>query len=179
MQLLHKWWGKVTSFGYQLGIANKPWKEVFDSPPERNTLIFTLKVLGTLEAIKYELENDHLSNFSQLIKAETFVDLLEQAEHLFENGYYIASGIIGRAVLEEHLRNLCDINNCVPEKNKPTLNDFNQSLYKKEYYTKTRMKQIDALASIGNDAAHIKPELNATDVKKLLSDLPGIIEQTS
>jgi hypothetical protein len=175
---LYKWWGKVKSFNYQLGTAAKPWQEVLTSEPERNTLIFVTQVLGTLEAIKHELENDHLDTLTQLIRAKTMADLLEQGQHLFDNAYYLAAGVIGRAVLEEHLRNLCEDLKCYPTKDRPTINDYNMELYKKEHYSKTKMKHIDVLASIGNNAAHNLPELDASEVKKLLSEIPEIIEST-
>ncbi len=81
LQLFHKWWGKVKSFGYQLGTAAKPWQEMLTKDPKGNTLTFVKQVLGTLEAIKHELENDHLITFTQLIRAETLADLLDQAQH--------------------------------------------------------------------------------------------------
>ena len=129
-----------------------------------------------LEAVKHELENDHLESFSKLVRAETLADLLEQAEKLQSNGYYLAAGVIGRCVLEEHLRTSCDGLGCSPTKQKPTLNDFNMALYNADHYAKTKMKQIDALASVGNDAAHNKPELNKDDVARLLNELPSVLE---
>lgn len=178
LQSLHRWWGKVKSFGYQLGIAAKPWQEMFATEPERNTLRFALCVLGTLEAIKHELENDHLNVFTQLIRAETLADLQDQAKHLFDAGYHLAAGVIGRAILEEHLRATCDTLGCSPQKQRPTINDFNQALYGIQHYSKTKMKHIETLATIGNDAAHNKPNLDSSDVKKLILDLPEIIEST-
>lgn len=179
LQLLHKWWGKVRSFGYLLGPYAKPWQEVLTTDPERNTLAFVRRVLGTLEAIKHELENDRFETFSRLVRAETFSDLLDQAQHLFDNGYFLAAGVIGRAVLEEHLRVTCDALGCAPSKQRPTINDLNQALYAGQHYSKTKMKQVDLLASIGNDAAHNKPNLDSADIKRLLLDLPEVIESTS
>lgn len=178
LQLFYKWWGKVKSFGHQLGLAAKPWQEMFSKDPERNTLAFAKQVLGTLEAIRHELENDHLETVTQLVKAETLADLLDQAENLFENGYYLAAGVIGRAVLEEHLRSICDTLSCSPPKKHPTISDFNQALYGIQHYSKIKMKQIDMLASIGNDAAHNNPNLDSADVKKMLADLPEVIDST-
>jgi len=178
LQLLHKWWGKVKSFAHQLGTAAKPWQEIFSTDPERNTLVFAKRVLGTLEAIRHELENDHLETVTQLVKAETLADLLDQAEHLFESGYHLAAGVIGRAVLEEHLRTICDTLSCSPSKKRPTISDFNQALYDVQHYSKIKMKQIDVLTSIGNDAAHNNPNLDSADVKKMLADLPEVIEST-
>ena len=178
IQKLHKWWGKVKSFGYQLGTAAKPWQEMFSTDPERNVLTFAQRVLGTLEAIRHELENDHLETVTQLVKAETLADLLDQAEHLFESEYHLAAGVIGRAVLEEHLRTTCDTLSCSPPKKRPTISDFNQALYGIQHYSKIKMKQIDMLASVGNDAAHNNPKLDSADVKKMLADLPEVIDST-
>ena len=178
LQIFFEWWGKVKSFGNQLGTAAKPWQDVFSISPAQNTLGFAKMVLGTLQAIKHELENDHLETFSQLIRAETFSDLLEQAETLFGNGYCLAAGVLGRAVLEEHLRTTCDILDCTPSKKRPTINDFNQALYGFQHYSKIKMKQIDTLASIGNAAAHNNPPPDPAEVKKMLLDLPEVIDST-
>jgi len=178
IESFYKWWGKVKSFGHQLSTAAKPWQEIFSKDSQGNTLGFTKMVLGTLEAINSELENDHLETVIQLVKAETLADLLDQAEHLFDSGYHLAAGVIGRAVLEEHLRTTCDTLSCSPPKQRPTIFDFNQALYGVQHYSKIKMKQIDVLASIGNDAAHNKPNLDSADVKKMLVDLPDVIDST-
>lgn len=177
VQLFHKWWGKIKSFGHQLGSAAKPWQELFSSTPD--TSLGSVKVfLGMLEAIRHEIENDYLQTITQLVKAETLADLLSQAETLFENGYHLAAGVLGRAVLEEHLRATCLSLNCIPEKKRPTINDFNQSLYAVQHYNKIKMKQIDTLAAIGNDAAHNNPDIEPGDIEKLLADLPQLIDTT-
>ena len=178
MTELHTWWAKVKSFGHLLGTAARPWKSTFESEPEQNSLVFAMKIHGVLQAIRHELINDHLESFSELIRAETLADLLDQAEHLFRKGYFLAAGVLGRAVLEEHLRGLCTTLACKPPKKKPTLNDYNMALYGVAHYSKTRMKQIDALTSIGNEAAHNSPDLSQADVKKLLFDLPELIGAT-
>ena len=176
-QQFHKWWGKIKSLGHQLGAAAKPWQELFSSNPN-NSLASVKVLLGTLQAIKHELENDYLQNITQLVKAETLADLLDQGEHLFESGYHLAAGVIGRAVLEEHLRTTCLYLNCSPNKKRPTINDYNQALYGMQHYSKIKMKQIDTLAAIGNDAAHNKPGIDTSDIKKMLTDLPEIIDST-
>ena len=38
------------------------------------------------------------------------------------------------------------------------------------------MKQIETLAAIGNDAAHNSPDLDSADVRKMLADLPEVID---
>lgn len=176
-QVFHKWWGKIKSLAHQLGPAAKPWNDIFSVKPN-NAYVAVEVILGTLESIKHELENDYLDTITQFVKAETFSDLLDQAEHLFSEGYFLAAGVIGRAVLEGHLRNVCQELGCLPDKKRPTINDFNQSLYKIEHYSKIKMKQIDTLASIGNDAAHNNPNINSSYIQKLIKDLPEIMEST-
>lgn len=177
-QKLNKWMGKFKSLGHQLGNAAAPWQEIFSLDTKKNSLSLAQRVLGTIEAIQHEIENDYLSSFTQFVKAETLADLLEQAEHLKEQGYYLAAAVIGRAILEEHLRNLCEEIGCMPEKNKPTINDFNQSLYKEKHYSKIVMKHVDTLAAIGNAAAHNTDEFNSSDAEKLINDLPSLIDST-
>lgn len=177
IKAFHSWWGKVKSLGYQLGTAAKPWQDLFTTQVT-SSLAAVEVILGTIHAIKHEIENDYLESFSQLIQAETFSDLLEQAEHLFESGYHLGAGVIARAVLEQHLRATCESLEVELNKNRPTINDYNQALYKIEHYSKIKMKQIDALASIGNDAAHNNPDLRSEDIKKMISELPEIIEST-
>lgn len=179
LQALHRWWGKVKSLAHQLGMAARPWERALSTDPERNTLAFVKIIIGTLEAIKHELEHDHLESFTQIVRAETLADLIEQAEHLFESGYHLAAGVIGRAILEEHLRKTCETLGCLSNKPRQAINDFNQALYGAQHYSKIKMKQVETLAAIGNDAAHNVPTLQAADVKKLLADLPEIIESTS
>jgi len=45
-QSLHQWWGRVKSFGHQLGKAARPWQDDFDNGPERNTLGFVKRIQG-------------------------------------------------------------------------------------------------------------------------------------
>lgn len=176
---LSRWWGKVKSFIHLLGPLAKPWYKDFEANPKLNTLFFTQHIKGTLEAIYSEIENDHFLTMYQMLRAETLIDLFEQAELLLNNGYYLASGVIGRAILEEHLRTICKELDFYPDKEKPTLNDFNLALYKNDFYSKTKMKHIDTLISIGNNAAHNNEELTIADIKKLIQDLPELIDSTN
>ena len=58
------------------------------------------------------------------MRAEAFESLLEQADYLLSEGYFLAAGVLGRAVLEEHLRKWCDLKAYSPAKQRPTINDF-------------------------------------------------------
>jgi hypothetical protein len=116
LQAFHRWWAKVNSLARQLGTAAAPWRDALARHPVANSLAIALETLGTLQGILYELQHDHLRTFTSIVRAETLADLLEQAEHLFNAGYTLAAGVIGRAVLEEHLRTTCDALGCLPDK---------------------------------------------------------------
>ena len=59
----------------------------------------------------------------------------------------------------------------MPDKDRPTIYDYNMSLYKGEKYDKMTMKLVDVMAAIGNKATHAKGEIVIGDVRKLKSDL--------
>ena len=69
-----------------------------------NSLENALSVLGSLKSIKESLDDGLLIRFEDIVYAEAFSDLVEQAEYLYEQGYFLASGVILRAVLEERLK---------------------------------------------------------------------------
>ena len=126
--------------------------------------------LAALETIKFAIEQGLLESYRSLVVAEACADLYAQGQHLFEQGYFLAAGVIFRAVLEEKLRELCLGAACMPEKDRPTISDFNQALYKCESvaYDKSMMLNMTSLASVGNDAAHNKESLKKEDVERLM-----------
>jgi len=131
--------------------------------------------IGGLRALRNAVEDDLLIQVESLAIAEAFDDLLEQADHFFANGYLLAAGVLGRAVLEEHLRKLCDAKKCTPQKPRLTLSDFYDALDKANEITKIERKQIESLAAIGNHAAHNKPGFKSEDVERLLRDVRGFL----
>ncbi|MBK7243522.1 MAG: DUF4145 domain-containing protein [Saprospiraceae bacterium] len=166
-----KWKSNCNVLLNLLGDLSKPWDDEIGGV-QGNTLVKAKNILGALKSMKETIDNGYLIRIEDLIFAEAFSNLIEQAEYLYSNGYFLASGVLGRAVLEEKLRNLCDSNNLFFSKNRPTLNDFNTELFKSKIYDKIEFKSIDHLISIGNSAAHNKP-INKEDVKKLID---GVIE---
>jgi hypothetical protein len=110
-----------------------------------------------------------------LVRAEAFESLLEQADYLLASGYALAAGVLGRAVLEEHLRKWCEVKGCRPAKDKPTINDYNSELYKAKHLNLSQMKHVESLAAVGNEAAHNKPTLTADGVERLLRDVRELL----
>ena len=159
-----------------MGGQAKPWRKMLKGDAA-NSIEIAMGMLGTLRAIEDAVNNDLLVRFEDLVFAEAFSDLIEQAEYLFEQGYTLACGVILRAVLEERLRNMCDRSDCLPNKKRGTLNDYNAELYKSNVYDKITMKHVDAMAAIGNDAAHNKPDLKKDDVKRFKNDLVSFLQK--
>ena len=56
---------------------------------------------GILRAAREDYANGYLFDIKQLIAAEVFDDLLEQAEHLLDAGYQEAAAVLAGAVLED------------------------------------------------------------------------------
>jgi hypothetical protein len=177
IERVYEWWAGINTLKHILG-HNTPWSDILNQQPEVSDPIFVNEFLGTIKGIRYSIDNNYLDNFKDIVLEETNLDLIEQAEELLNKKYFLAAGVIFRAVLEEHLRNICRKKKIIIGKTKPSISDFNQALYKAEHYSKTRMKQIDTLASIGNNAAHNSPELTNEDVKFFSRELPPILEAT-
>jgi hypothetical protein len=156
-----------------LGTAAHAWQGSFAEP--NNYLSNALAMQGAIQGIKKALERGMLVKVEDLVLAETFDDLLEQGDYLQGHGYFLAAGVLGRAVLEEHLRKWCDRSGCKPTIPKPTIDHYKTSLYTANHLDKISMKHVEAMAAIGNDAAHAKTGLKADDVKRLLHDVRAFL----
>lgn len=81
-----------------------------------------------------------------------FGDLLEQSEHLLEQGYYQAAAVLAGGILEDSLRKLCQTHGVsIPAK--PKIDAMNSELTKKGIYSVLVQKRITWLADIRNKAA--------------------------
>jgi hypothetical protein len=149
------------------------------APSVENDLSAAIGTQGALKGIRQSLQEGLIVRFEDLVLAETFSDLCEQADYLFQQGYFLAAAVIARAVLEERLRRLCTAHECLPDRERPTLGDFNTELYKRTIYDKITFKHVDALAAIGNNAAHNNPDLEKQDVRRLLDGLQGFLGRFS
>jgi hypothetical protein len=114
-----------------------------------------------LTALRSDYEADRLQSFRELVHADLFADLLEQADHLLEQGYKDAAAVTAGAVLEEHLRKLCSrhtvpttftdgAGNVRPKK----LDTMNADLAKSSAYGKIEQQSVTAWAAIRNAVAH-------------------------
>lgn len=158
-----------------LGDLASPWSEIFNGK-KVNTLINVKSMIGALRSISDTIDNGYLVSIEDLIFAEAFSNLIEQADYLYEQEYLLAAGVIARAVLEEKLRNLCDTQQIKIASEKPTLSIFNIALYKDKFYDKIEFKNIDFLISIGNNAAHNLP-IKKEEIRRLIDGVLDILKK--
>jgi hypothetical protein len=120
-------------------------------------------IIGTVTALRSDLQNDYLKSFSDIIQSEVFSDYLEMAEHLLSEGNKDPSAVLVGSTLEVQLRELCISNgidievtnnkgNLVPKK----ADLMNSDLAKANIYSSAYQKQIIAWLGIRNSAAHGK-----------------------
>jgi hypothetical protein len=173
-----KWRASCNLLMSLMGDLAEPWQHALRGHAS-NSLTAAKSMHGTLQAIRDAIDNDLLVRFEDLVFAEAFSDLVEQAEYLFDQGYILASGVILRAVLEERLRRMCNRRGCDPQKKRPTIADYNMELYKAKVYDKITLKHVESMAAVGNDAAHNNPDLDKSDVERFKRDLVSFLAKYS
>jgi hypothetical protein len=143
-------------------------------------------IIGTIQALKSDLENDYLKSFSEIIQSEVFSDYLEMAEHLLNEGYKDPAAVLVGSTLEVHLRELCisegiDIET-TNSKGKlfPKKADLmNSDLAKSNTYSSAYQKQIIAWLGIRNSAAHGKySEYTKEEISLMLQGIRQFILTT-
>ena len=116
---------------------------------------------GLLEAVRADYAEERLGNALELIHADLFSDMLEGANYLLGENWTAAAAVMARAVLEQHLRELCRKHGIPTEVKKPNgkirklmIEDMNRELRRKDIYANNTLKDVTAWADVGNAAAH-------------------------
>jgi hypothetical protein len=123
----------------------KVWDEMLQPPSDNRKSSFD-KINGVLDSIASALAKGRLATIEEVVSAEVLGDLLEHAEELLRSRFNLAAAIILRAVLGERLRKLCASNGCVPNVQRPTVENFKQSLYAAQVIDKIVVKDINWMA---------------------------------
>jgi len=121
------------------------------------THVKTPILVGILRAVKADIEAGWLLSVVEVLHADTFADFLEQSTELVEKGYKDAAAVLAGAVLEAHLRMLCDKNGIAttqPNGAPTKAGTMNAELVKVGSYGKVQQKAIDAWQGVRNSAAH-------------------------
>jgi len=108
--------------------------------------------LPILLALKEDIRSGNFFDEELLITADTFSDIIGQAEYLLDGGYKDAAAVLIGAVLESSLRKICDKSG-LSYLNKATIGSLND-LLKDKVYNALVHKQIIAWADLRNNAAH-------------------------
>jgi len=115
-------------------------------------------LLGIIKSLKIAYEGGFLQNVQELIHADLFLDFLEMAEYLLQEGFKDPAAMMLGGVLEEHLRKLCQKNSI-----ETSINDrpkkaqgMNDDLAKSGVYSKLDLKSVTAWLDLRNEAAHAK-----------------------
>ncbi|QPI66225.1 DUF4145 domain-containing protein [Vreelandella venusta] len=125
--------------------------------------------IGILKAAQEDLEYGYIQDVKNLVAAEMFSDLLEQASELLDAGYIGPAAVVAGAVIEDNLRKLC-ISHSIELPDKPKLDYMNSQLAKENVYNKLTQKRLTALADIRNSAAHGKwDDFAKKDVEDMIS----------
>ncbi len=134
------------------------------------------KGIGILTAAKEDLEHGYVQDIRNLVAAEMFSDLLDQASELLEAGYSGPAAVLAGAALENNLRKLSSLAN-VNLPDNPKLDFMNAQLAKVGTYNKLTQKRLTAIADIRNSAAHGKwGEFTSEDVGDMIKWIMSFIE---
>jgi hypothetical protein len=159
------------------GVNSEYYKDVIKSleAPREHTGTRLRLIMGTVRALKSDLESGYLQTLHEIVQTEIFSDYLEMATYLIKEGFKDASAVIVGSTLEAHLRELCKANQIEIEVHNSKGNIvakradlLNADLAKKEIYSTAYQKQITAWLDLRNSAAHGHYSEYSTEQIKLM-----------
>lgn len=124
--------------------------------------------IGILRAVVEDIEQGHIETVRQLITAEVFTDMFEQAEYLLESGYKAPAASLAGAVLENGLRTIANRNQ-IQVRSRDDLSSLSQRLASKGIYNRLIQKRVAVWTDVRNAADHGQfDEFDGNDVKDLI-----------
>lgn len=143
-------------------------------------------IIGTIIALKSDLQNDYLKSYSEIIQSEVFSDYLDMANHLLSEGYKDPAAVLTGSTLKVHLRELCisnkidiEVVNTKGISNPKKADLMNADLAKANIYSSAYQKQIIAWLDLRNKAAHGKySEYKPEEVALMLQGIRQFILTT-
>lgn len=143
-------------------------------------------IIGSVMALRSDVENDYMKSLNEIIQSEVFADYLEMAEHLLTEGYKDPAAVLIGSTLEAHLKELAKRyeieveyknakGNVLPKK----ADLLNSDLAKARIYSSLYQKQVVAWFAIRNSAAHGKySDYTIEEVKLMLQGIMQFIMST-
>ncbi|MBS0337124.1 MAG: hypothetical protein JSS40_09995 [Proteobacteria bacterium] len=112
--------------------------------------------VGALRALRRDYDCGYLTSVQSLVRAELFVDFLEMAEHLMQQGYKDPAAVLIGSVLEEHLRALSNMRSipCEVGGKLKKADLMNAGLAGAGVYNRLDQKNVTAWLDLRNKAAH-------------------------
>lgn len=146
----------------------------------------TKTIVGTLQGLKRDYENNMLSSLVQMIEANVTADYMSQAEELFQmtrSGEYIhvPPAVLAGAVLEDSLRRLCQrqtppISTLKSSGHPKTLSSLIDDLKSAGLFNELKAKQLRAWVDIRNSAAHGRfDEFKRADIEQMLNGVQAFL----
>ena len=134
------------------------------------------RLLAVLRSLREDFDGGFLSDLQNAVRAEVFADFMEQAEYLWDQGFWQPVPVIVGAILEDHLRKLCAKYPSITLPKNPKLDGMNAELAKAGEYGKLELKQITFWADIRNKAAHGEwGDYKKEQVETMLRDVPPFL----
>ena len=106
-----------------------------------------------------------------------FGSLLDQADFLLSRKYALAAAVLGRVVLEERMRDVCQVEGCTPAKPRPGIEDYKNALVSAGRLTSQEGVMLAAENMTGNKAAHNKDDFAPTNVPEYLQFIRNFLDQ--
>lgn len=135
---------------------------------------------GLLKALREDYAGDFMKNINELLDADLFSDILDQAAHLLSQGYGRASAVVAGVALESHLKKMCEKNSIetIGEKGYVKAENLKNELSKKKIIDGTFNKSITGWLDIRNKAAHPDPEgINGGLIEPMIMGIRNLIEK--
>ena len=135
--------------------------------------------LGVLQAALEDVERGYLETVRELAAAEVFSDLLDQADHLLQNGYSAAAASLAGAVLENGLRSLATRKD-ITVKARDNLPSLNNKIGDKGVYSRLRQKQVSVWINVRNAADHGRfADFTDSDVADLIKGVRNLLSSVA
>ena len=133
--------------------------------------------VGTLTALKEDIELGLLVKVQTWVLAEVFSDFLEMAEHLLESRHKDPAALLIGAVLENGLRKLAK-KTITPLKPRDDISAVNMKLADKKIYNKLTQSQIQTWKKLRDNASHGEfDDYDDKEVKDFLVWTKGFLEK--
>lgn len=131
--------------------------------------------IGILQAVLEDIEQGFIDTIRQLLTAEVFTDLLDQATHLLESGYKAPAASLAGAVLEDGLRRIATRKG-VSVRATDNLPSLNQKLAGVGIYSRLTQRKLHVWIEVRNNADHGHfDQINDEDVDSFIKGVGSLL----